>query len=101
MHEKLVFHAQQVEGFSPRGFENDFMSRMLVDQESVGSQRLVMNYFSLKPGKSTDAGKHPAPYDEIYYVLRGQGTVYLGVEQEPFDIAADTVVFIPHDTMQP
>lgn len=98
MQQKLVFHAKQVVGFSPRGYERDFESRMLVDAESVGSQRLVMNFFMLKPGKSTNPGDHPAPFDEIYYILRGQGVVYLGPEHEPFDLVADTVVFIPHGT---
>jgi mannose-6-phosphate isomerase-like protein (cupin superfamily) len=98
MQNKLVFNAQQVVGFSPRGYEHDFESRMLVDAESVGSQRLVMNYFVLKPGKSTDPGDHPTPFDEIYYVLRGQGVVYLGPEHEPFDLIPDSVVFIPSGT---
>lgn len=99
MNQKLVFQAQKVVGFSPKGYEADFESRMLVDEESVGSQRLVLNYFLLKSGKSTDPGSHPAPFDEIYYVLRGRGIVYLGSEQEPFEVTPDTVVFIPNGTI--
>jgi quercetin dioxygenase-like cupin family protein len=98
MKPRLVFNASEVEGFSPPGSEGAFVSRLLVDPESVGSQRLVMNQFTLKGGKSTEAGSHPAPFDEIYYVLRGRGTVYLGEEREPYAIEPDSYVFIPGGT---
>jgi mannose-6-phosphate isomerase-like protein (cupin superfamily) len=99
MSKKLVFSARGVQGFSPQGYEEAFVSRMLVDAESVGSGRMVMNFFLLRPGKSTDAGSHPAPFDEIYYVLRGQGTLYLHDGHEPFELSPDTVAFIPSGTV--
>lgn len=99
MSKRLVFNAKDVAGFSPKGYEEAFVSRMLVDQESVGSEKLVMNYFVLKPGKSTDPGSHPAPFDEIYYILRGQGTLYLNASRDPHDLVPDTVVFIPSGTI--
>ena len=99
MERKLVFNAKEIEGFSPSGSEDAFESRLLVDQESVGSQRLVMNHFTLRPGKNTDAGSHPAPFDEIYYVLHGRGTVYLGEQREPHAIGPDSYVFIPCGTL--
>ena len=60
---RLVFNINEVAGFSPAHHEDDFISHMLVDQESVGAERLVMNYFVLKPGKNTDPGSHPKPFD--------------------------------------
>ena len=96
---RLVFNAAEVEGFSPPEVQGAFVSRMLVDQESVGSEHLVMNQFTLSPGKSTEAGSHPAPFDEIYYVLRGRGVVYLGAQHEPSDIGPDSYVFIPNGTI--
>ena len=96
---RLVFNASEVEGFSPAEAQGAFTSRMLVDQESVGSQRLVMNHFTLKPGKSTGAGSHPAPFDEIYYLLHGTGVVYLGPDHQPHDIRPDSYVFIPAGTI--
>ena len=96
---KYVFNSTQVVGFSPTGYENAFVSRLLIDQDNVGSQRLVMNLFSLKPGKKTDPGSHPSPFDEIYYVLKGKGILHLGETQEAFEVGPNTVVFIPHDTL--
>jgi mannose-6-phosphate isomerase-like protein (cupin superfamily) len=95
MSKKLVFKAMDVVGFSPQGYEDSFVSRMLVDQESVGSECLVMNHFILKPGKRTVPGSHPIPFDEIYYILRGQGKLYLGLSNEPFQINPDSIAFIP------
>jgi len=94
-----VFNIKNVANFSPEGYEDVFVSRMLIDSESVGSEKLVMNYFALKPGKKTDQGSHPAPFDEVYYVLRGRGIVYLGESQNAYEIEPDSVVFIPHNTL--
>ena len=74
--------------------EDTFVSRMLVDRESVGSETMVANHFTLKPGKTTDAGSHPAPYDELYYDLRGTGVVHIGEPNEDNDIGTDSVEFI-------
>jgi mannose-6-phosphate isomerase-like protein (cupin superfamily) len=98
MPKKLVFNAKNVVGFSPQGYEGSFVSRMLIDHESVGSERLVMNHFTLKSGGKTDPGSHPSPFDEIYYVLRGHGKLYLGLSSEPFPLDADSVAFIPAGT---
>ena len=95
---KYVFNSNNVADFSPTSYEDAFVSRMLIDRDNVGSEKLVMNYFALKPGKKTDQGSHPAPFDEVYYVLRGRGTLYLGEAQEAYEIEPDSVAFIPHDT---
>jgi mannose-6-phosphate isomerase-like protein (cupin superfamily) len=96
---KLVFNVREVAGFSPAHHKDAFVSHMLVDQESVGSEKIVMNYFLLKPGKNTDHGSHPNPYDEIYYVLSGQGTLYLGEARDEYDLTPNTVAFIPGGTL--
>ena len=98
MSKRLAFDAKKVVGFSPDGMEETFVSRLLVDRESVGSSTMVANHFTLKPGKSTDAGSHPAPYDELYYVLRGTGVIYLGDPAEATQIGPDSVAFIPNGT---
>ena len=56
MIKKLVFNTEDVVGYSSKGLEEIFVSKMLVDQESVGSERLVMNYFILRAGKGMDPG---------------------------------------------
>ena len=95
---KLAFDSRRVAGFSPSGHEDTYVSRMLVDRTSVGSTRMVVNHFTLKPGKQTEAGSHPTPYDELYYVLRGKGVLYLGDPPEATEIRPDFVAFIPAGT---
>ena len=95
---KLVFRAKDVAGFSPRGAEDSYVSRMLIDKESVGSTALVMNHFTLRPGKRSEPGSHPDPYDEVYYVLRGRALLQLGDPPEVFELEPDTVAFIPSGT---
>jgi quercetin dioxygenase-like cupin family protein len=72
---------------------------LLIDRDNVGSEKLVLNYFALKPDKKTDQGSHPAPFDEVYYVLRGFGILYLGESQEAYELEPDSVAFIPHNTL--
>ena len=99
MGKRLVIKPKDVLPFSPQGAENSFESRLLVDRESVGSGSLVANHFTLKPGKSTEGASHPAPYDELYCVLKGTGVVRLGEAEETFELEPNTVVFIPGGTM--
>jgi mannose-6-phosphate isomerase-like protein (cupin superfamily) len=95
-----VIRARDVAPFSPKGAEGDYRSRLLVDDESVGSRNLVVNQFTLLPGRSTEAGTHPAPYDEVYYILRGRGILTLGDPPAPrHEVGPDTLAFIPAGTV--
>ena len=98
MTSRLVFQAKEVAGFSPDGAEDAYVSRLLIDKESVGSNSLVVNHFTLRPGRGTESGHHPAPYDEVYYVLHGHGVLRLGNPAEVFTLEPDTVAFIPSGT---
>ena len=98
MSRRLVFRTEQVAGFSPHGAEDSCVSKLLIDEESVGSTSLVVNHFALKPGKETESGHHPDPYDEVYYVLRGRGLLRLHDPPEIFELEPDTVAFIPSGT---
>jgi mannose-6-phosphate isomerase-like protein (cupin superfamily) len=99
VHEHLVFSSQEVTPFTPPEDEGAYASRLLIDEESVGSKNLVVNRFTLHPGAATELGQHPTPYDEFYYVLKGEGVVTLGGEGEEYAIAEDSVVFIPNGTL--
>lgn len=72
-----VFKTSEVMGYSPKGYEESFLSKMLMDEESVGSSNLTINEFTLYPGKQTYMGSHPKEYNEIYYALKGKAWLYL------------------------
>ena len=99
MTKRRVIRVSNVAGFSPAGAEGKYVSRLLIDEESVGSKNLTMNHFTLSPGQSTYAGSHPPPYDEVYYILRGRGILTLSEPDEArYEMVRDAVAFIPGGT---
>ena len=99
MSRRLVFKIGEVAGFSPAEARGAFVSRLLIDPDGVGSSSLVVNHFTLRPGRTTgDRGHHPPPFEEVYIVLRGQGRLQLGEPPEVHALEPDTVVFIPGGT---
>ena len=91
-----VVAAAKVMPFSPPGLEDVFSSSMLIDKDNSGSDRLQVNYCVLKGGGCMPGAAHQPPYDEIYYVLKGEAVLRMdGVD---YDIGKDMVVFIPGGT---
>lgn len=98
MARQRVVNMRDVVSFAPGGAEGRYESRLLVDGEGLGSQNVIVNHFTLKAGHKTDAGRHPAPYEEVYYVLRGEGVLTLeDPEPEGHEVGPDTVAYIPAD----
>lgn len=96
MEKQCVIRVCDVAGFTPIGAEGKYVSRLLVDRESIGSKNLVVNHFTLLAGQKTDSGNHPSPYEEVYYILRGKGILILGgAKGEQHDVGPDTVAYIP------
>ena len=95
-----VVKAKDVEGFTPKGLEGAYISRLLIESEGVGSSRLMVVHATLKAGKAPGEGAaHPVPYDEAYYVLRGQGRMEFDGGTDSYEIGPDTAIFIPGGTM--
>ena len=95
-----VIQVGEIEGFCPQQLGESYISRLLIESEGVGSSRLMLVHATLKPHSSPgDGAAHPVPYDEAYYVLRGQGRMEFGDEEEPYDVGPDTAIFIPAGTM--
>ena len=91
-----VINVRNVMPFVPDDAVGTYESRLLVDDESAGSRNLVMNYFTLLPGRGTYAGSHPPPYDEVYYILRGRGVLTIGgAEGRRHAMTPDSLAFIP------
>ena len=94
-----VVRAKDVMGFAPEGLEDAYISRLLIDEEGVGSPKLQVVHATLKPGKTPGGGAaHPVPYDEAYYILRGQGLMEFDEGREQYEVGPDTAIFIPGDT---
>ena len=96
MAQRRVMNVADVVPFSLPGWEGKFESRLLVDRDALGSEKLTVNHFTLKVGQKTPLGSHGAPYDEVYYVLGGEAVLNLdGVD---YDLERDMLVFIPAGT---
>ncbi len=96
MKKGTVVKATAVMPFTPKGYEGQFESKMLIDRTNSASEKLQVNQFILKPGCRTEGAIHREPYDEVYYVLSGE--VVLHLADEAYDIGKDTIIFIPGGT---
>ena len=61
-----------------------------------GSDRTEVIHLCFKPGEVLE--KHPNPFDVIFYVLEGSGTLEVG--DQSFSLGADTLIEIPADDMR-
>jgi NAD(P)-dependent dehydrogenase (short-subunit alcohol dehydrogenase family)/mannose-6-phosphate isomerase-like protein (cupin superfamily) len=99
MTKERVVRADEVMPFSPAGPKGKYESRLIVESEGVGSTKLMVIQATMGPGTSSGKeGAHPIPYDETYYILRGQARVEFGEGEESYDVAPDTAVFIAAGT---
>lgn len=100
MKKEKVVKVSEIMGFSPAESQGAYISRLLIESEGVGSSKLMVVHATLKPGKAPyAAAAHPFPYDEAYYILRGEGRVEFDGDKESYEVGPDTAVFIPGGTM--
>jgi quercetin dioxygenase-like cupin family protein len=71
--------------------DQDYSSKMVLDDIIAGGKSIHINEGTLKAGCSTPGAFHPAT--EIYYIVRGEAVLHLG--NEKFDIKPGSVVYIP------
>ena len=96
MAQRRVMNVADVVPFSLPGWEGKFESRLLVDRDALGSEKLTVNHFTLKVGQKTPLGSHGAPYDEVYYVLRGRAILTIAdPDATQYDVGPGTVACIP------
>ena len=67
------------------------VATMLLDS-SVLQAILFFAYGVLKPGKVIEL--HTDPYEEIYYLLQGRGTMTVGDDQQK--VSAGDVIWLPY-----
>ena len=98
MNKRVVFHVDEVMPFFPEGEEENYCSKLLIDRISVGSENLILNEFTVMPGKRTYKGAHVPGYDEVYFLLEGNGYLYLEDmdthEYEAFKVRPGSYAFI-------
>jgi len=95
MKTRAVIKVRDIAAFTPTGGVGKYQSRLLVDNQSVGSRNLVVNHFTLKPGQKTYSGHHPAPFEEVYYILNGRGVLTLGgAGGKKYRVEPHTVAYI-------
>jgi len=93
-----VIKTSDVMGYSPKGYEDSFLSKMLIDNESVDSRNLTVNEFTLFAGKQTYMGCHPKEYDEVYFAIAGKAWLFLegdnAGEVEKYLVEPGSIAFI-------
>jgi mannose-6-phosphate isomerase-like protein (cupin superfamily) len=60
----------------------------------AGTKHMTFSVGYFPPGEGLNAHIHPES-EEVYYVVRGEGTVYLGEDKKPLPIVPDTAIYIP------
>ena len=103
MAKEKIIKVSEVMGFSPAATKGSYVSKLIIDSGGLGSSKLMLVHATLKPqevqAKGFKCGVHPAPYDESYYILSGQGRIAFGENgEEIHDVGPDTAVLIPAGT---
>jgi len=70
----------------------------VVNAETVGSKNMVFALGVFDPGEGLVPHIHPES-EEVYYVTKGSGTVYVGEEKKEMPIEADVALYIPPGTI--
>lgn len=93
MEKHVVIHSNEVKPFV---VNETYSSKMLVDKFNTLSKGLQINEGTLKAGCKLHGHTHRPPFDEIYYVVRGEA--YLNMNDTKYDLHAGSLVFIPGGT---
>ncbi|MFQ6094577.1 MAG: cupin domain-containing protein [Candidatus Bathyarchaeia archaeon] len=70
----------------------------VVNPRKVGSKNLVFALGVFNPGEGLVPHIHPQS-EEVYYVIKGKGTVYVGEEKKETPIEPEVALYIPPGTI--
>jgi mannose-6-phosphate isomerase-like protein (cupin superfamily) len=94
-----IVKTANVMAFSTEKSKGKYASRLLLEQEGVGSDKLMLVHVTIKAGAASGTGHvHPAPYDEAYYILKDEALIEFEEGRDSHRIGPDTAVFIPGGT---
>lgn len=68
------------------------------NKETTDTKHLTFSVGYFSPGEGLRSHLHPES-EEVYYVISGKGTVYLGEAKKPLDVCPDTAIYIPPGTI--
>jgi len=72
--------------------------KIMFTPETVNAKHLRFSVGYFDPGQGLAAHIHPES-EEVYYVIGGSGTVYVGEKRKPTRVEADTAIYIPPGTV--
>jgi len=71
--------------------------KVMFNPETAGTKHLRFSVGYFDPGQGLDLHIHPES-EEVYYIIEGQGTVYIGKEETGTRVERNTAVYIPPGT---
>ena len=72
--------------------------KVMFNPETVGSRYLRFSVGYFGPGEGLNMHIHPES-EEVYHVIEGRGTVYIGEEKSPTEIDRNTAIYLPPGTI--
>lgn len=69
----------------------------MFNRDDPGTRQMVFSVGYFSPGEGLSLHIHPES-EEVYYVVKGQGTIILGEERRPMKVGPDTAIYIPPGT---
>lgn len=68
--------------------------KRMFNPETAATQHMTFSVGYFAPGEGLKSHLHPES-EEVYYVVRGEGTVFLGKDKKPLAIDPDMAIYIP------
>jgi mannose-6-phosphate isomerase-like protein (cupin superfamily) len=72
--------------------------KVMFNPETAGTRHIRFSVGYFLPGQGLNMHIHPES-EEVYYVVEGRGTVYVGEERRKMEVNKDTAVYIPPGTI--
>ena len=71
--------------------------KLILSNNEEGSKNQLLAFGMFKPGEGLYPHLHHKS-EEIYYVVKGKGTLFFGEDNKPMNISTNQIIYIPADT---
>ena len=72
--------------------------KFIFDRETVDAKHLLFAVGDFNPGEGLKLHLHPES-EEVYFILEGSGTVYIGEERKAISVEPNMAIYIPPKTI--